>query len=117
MTSVQQIVAYVQDAYGVVPDCPFQDTEALVFRHAGSRKWFAVLMAVPAAKLGLPGDGLRDILNLKCDPRLSGSLRAQEGVLPAYHMNKEHWITLVLDSSFPTDELFALIDLSHHLTQ
>ena len=49
MTSVQQIVAYVQDTYGVAPDCPFQDTEALVFRHAGTRKWFAVLMTVKAA--------------------------------------------------------------------
>ena len=39
------------------------------------------------------------------------------GALPAYHMNKKHWITLVLDGGFPDDELYGLIDESHGLTQ
>ena len=44
-------------------------------------------------KIGLTGEGEVDILNVKCDPILSGSLRMQPGFFPAYHMNKEKWIS------------------------
>ena len=44
-------------------------------------------------------------------------LRGQRGILPAYHMNKEHWITIVLDSPFPEEEIYNLINLSYDLTK
>ena len=49
-----------------------------------------LLMEVGRGKLGLPGEGVVEILNVKCDPMLAGALRAQEGFHPAYHMNKEN---------------------------
>ena len=52
------------------------------------------------------------ILNVKCDPMLAGALRAQEGFHPAYHMNKEKWLTIRLDGSVPDAEIEKLIDLS-----
>ena len=36
----------------------------------------------------------------------------QEGILPAYHMNKQHWITVLLDGTVPQDKVFDLIDMS-----
>ena len=54
---------------------------------------------------------------MKCDPILAGSLRAQEGFHPAYHMNKEKWLTIRLDGSVPDVEIEKLIDLSYELTQ
>nr|WP_227989346.1 MmcQ/YjbR family DNA-binding protein [Morganella morganii] len=46
-----------------------------------------------------------------------GSLRLKEGVYPAYHMNKEHWVTIILDGKFNSGELKSLIDDSYRLTQ
>lgn len=54
-------------------------------------------MEVGRDKLGLPGDGEVDILNVKSDPMLIGSYRTQKGFFPAYHMNKENWISILLD--------------------
>lgn len=67
--------------------------------------------------MGLSDEGMLDILNLKCDPLLIGSLRTAPGFFPAYHMNKESWITLALDGSVPEDQIKALLDMSYELTK
>ena len=41
-----------------------------MFRHPGNRKWFAIVMDVPDEKLGLEGDAIADIVNVKLDPGL-----------------------------------------------
>ncbi len=46
-----------------------------------------------------------------------GSLRLSKGFLPAYHMNKEHWITILLDGSVEREKIKQLIDLSYELTE
>ena len=55
------------------------------------------------------------ILDLKCDPRLIGTLRESPGFLPAYHMNKANWITVLLDGSVSMEDLMPLLDLSYDL--
>ena len=74
------------------------------------------MMEVPGAKLGLPERGMLDILNLKCDPVLIASLRGAPGLLPAYHMNKENWITAVLDSGAPDAQIRTLLAMSYDMT-
>lgn len=56
------------------------------------------------------------VLNLKADPRLIGPQREKPGFFPAYHMNKEHWITAALDGSAPEDEIKILLAMSYDLT-
>ena len=112
----QKVFDYVKTAYGTEPDYPWFDTNA-VLRHQASRKWYGLVMEVGRGKLGLPGEGVVEILNVKCDPMLAGALRAQEGFHPAYHMNKEKWLTIRLDGSVPDAETEKLIDLSYELTQ
>ena len=112
----EQVFAYVREQYGVEPEYPFSAApDCPVLRHTGSRKWFALLMDVPREKLGLDGAEQVEILNLKCD-NLTGSLRMQKGFLPSYHMNREKWVTILLDGTVPAEEIFPLIDLSYHLT-
>ena len=82
------LTAHMQTAYGVEPDYPFEgDTVSAVFRRSDNRKWFALVMRLPAERLGIPGS-LLDVVNLKCDPLIIGSLLAEPGFFPAYHMNK-----------------------------
>lgn len=55
-------------------------------------------------------------LNLKCDPVIAKNLREQhEDVRPGYHMNKQHWNTIILESSLPESDIFAMIDHSYDL--
>jgi len=64
----------------------------------------------------LPSKKLIDSMLLKSDPFLIGSLRREQGIYPAYHMNKEHWVSVHLEQ-IAEDELFGLIDISYGLTK
>ena len=82
----------------------------------GEPQVVCAVTTVPKSKLGLPGQQPVDIVNLKCDPILIGSLRAEPGFYPAYHMNKENWITAALDGSTPEDKLRLVLDMSYTAT-
>ncbi len=102
---------------GIAQDWPWEDTpEYTVFRHAGSRKWFALIANVKYQTLGIDSPGNVDFINLKCDPDLIETLVHEPGILPAYHMNKRHWVTLLLDDTCDADKIKSLIDLSYRLT-
>ena len=114
---VQAVFDYVRTTYGVEPDYPFPTApDYPVLRHPDTCKWFALIMDVPRYRLGLSGEERVDILNIKCDPLLSGSLRLQEGYFPAYHMNHDGWLTILLDGTVPLDEITPLLDMSFELT-
>ena len=118
MATRSAVLRYAREALDTEPDCPFSgDTQTLVLRHADSGKWFALLMRVRADRLTLKRGGEVEIMNVKVDPLLTGSLRTQRGILPAYHMNKERWIFVLLDGSVPLEQALALLDMSYALTQ
>ena len=114
----EELESYILNHYSTEADYPWADTpHAAVFRHAGNRKWFALVMEVPRDKLGLPGTEKLDIVNFKCDPILIASLRGETGIFPAYHMNKASWITAALDGSVPVETIELLLDVSYELTK
>ena len=84
-----------------------------VFRHPLSRKWYALIMDVPRSRLGLEGDEPVAVLDLKCSPLMVGSLMSEQGFLPAYHMNKSSWISILLDGSVPDEKIIPLLELSY----
>lgn len=112
-----ELKQYIAAEYGIEPDHPWADEPNFeVFRHTANRKWFALIMEIPKARLGLPGEGDVDVVNLKCDPILIGSMRAEPGFFPAYHMNKTNWITAALDGSAQTETVKMLLDMSFAAT-
>ena len=111
-----ELFEWVKETYGTAPYYPWNDWNA-VLRHAESKKWYAVILEVSVQKLGLAGNQIIDILNVKSDPLLIGSLRSKQGYFPAYHMNKEKWVSIALDGSVPDDEIKNLLDMSYKLTR
>lgn len=117
-TIKEQILSYAKKTYNAVPDTPFRTAPTyLALRHADTRKWYALIMDVPREKLGLSGGESVDILNIKCDPVLSGSLRINKGILPAYHMHRDNWITILLDGTVAEKDIFPLLDMSYEITR
>ncbi len=117
-TIKEQLLSYAKKTYKTVPDAPFRTAPTyFVLRHADTRKWYALFMDVPRERLGLPGNEYVDILNIKCEPVLSGSLRMGKGILPAYHMHRDSWITILLDGTVPAKDIFPLLDMSYELTR
>ena len=113
-----ELVAYLTDTYSVDGEYLFARYPSfLVFRHAGNRKWFAVIMDIPGKNLGLSGDGEISVVNLKCDTRLIGSFREEPGIFPGWHMNKAHWLTVALDGTVEDEKIRFLADMSYELTK
>ena len=113
----QQFFSYCLSAHSTSPDYPFEgDFETAVFRHSGSRKWYAIVMRVSRRKFGFDSDEIIDVVNLKLPTEMFGSFGASDGVYPAYHMNKLHWVSVLLPDS-PDDIVEFLLNVSFEATK
>lgn len=109
--------AYIAETYGAEPEYLWEKYPTYaVFRHSDNRKWFAAVMTIPKTKLGIQQDGMIDIVDVKCDPILIGSLRSEPGFFQAYHMSKESWLTVSLDGSVAEDKIKMLVEMSFQAT-
>ncbi len=113
-----KLLDYASSSYGTQPEYPWARFPGYaVLRHADNRKWYGLIADVPRSKLGLDGDERVDILNVKiADEGLHRLLLQQEGYLPGYHMNKESWVSILLDGAVPFDEVCEWLDLSFDTT-
>jgi len=102
-TTLTRILAYLSAMPGAVEEYPF-GPDVPVFKVMG--RMFAYLS---------PGRE-PPWLTLKLDPILGQLARtAHAAVFPGYHMNKEHWNTVVLDGTVPEPEILAWIEDSYEL--
>ncbi len=116
-TIKKSLLDYAKEKYSTDPDYPFDDLyESAVLRRKDNKKWYGLFMSVALRKFGIDNDRKIDVINLKCDPLMSGSLRLQEGIYPGYHMNKNSWISVFLDGSVDIEQIKFLIDMSYSLT-
>ena len=113
----EEIEKYINENYDAMQEYPWKKyPNFTTFKHSNNKKWFALIADVPFEKLKIKKEGIVDVINLKNIPEMIGSLRKDEGILPAYHMNKEHWITILLDGTVPKQKICDLIDISYDLT-
>ena len=113
----QSFLEYCLNAYGTLPDYPFdEDFETAVVRHTDNRKWYAIVMRVSRRKFGFDSDEVIDVVNLKLPTEMFGSFGASDGVYPAYHMNKLHWISVLLPDA-PDDVVRFLVNVSFEATK
>ena len=113
----QQLFEYCLNTYGTLPDYPFdEDFETAVLRHADNKKWYSIVLRVSRRKFGFDSDEVIDVVNLKLPTEMFGSFGAADGVYPAYHMNKLHWISVLLPDA-PDDVVQFLTNVSFEATR
>ena len=113
----QSFLAYCLDTYGTVEDYPFEeDFETAVLRQPDTRKWYALVMRVSRRRFGMASDEMIEVVNLKLSSEMFGSFGAEDGVYPAYHMNKLHWISVLLPDA-PDDLVEFLVNASYEATK
>jgi len=101
--NVEEIEAYCLAKTDVEEGFPFGE-ETLVFKVRG--KIFLLV--------GLLSDPLQ--FNAKCDPERAIELREQYNcIIPGYHMNKQHWNSVIIDNTLSKKQLKELIDHSYDL--
>ena len=103
-----QAIAYCLTLKDVYEDYPFRDPNWTVIRHRANKKVFAWIYEK---------DG-RIWINVKCDPQWRDFFRsAFPSVVPGYHLNKEHWNSIILDGTVPEKEIRKMIGESYELTK
>ena len=100
--NIEIFQGYCMAKKGVTEEFPFDNT-TLVYKVMG--KIFA-----------LTGLEKFESINLKCDPEKGAQLREEyASVIPAYHMNKKHWITVLMDGSISDKLVREWVDSSYNL--
>ena len=113
----QAFLEHCRSVYGTAADYPFDgDFQTAVLRHGSSRKWYAIVMRVSRRKFGFDSNEVIEVVNLKLPLELFGSFGAADGVYPAYHMNKLHWISVLLSDAAEETVAF-LVHASYTATQ
>lgn len=108
MLTREQAIAYCLTLKDVYEDYPFRDPNWTVIRHRANKKVFAWIYEK---------DG-RIWINVKCDPQWRDFFRsAFPSVVPGYHLNKEHWNSIILDGTVPEKEIRKMIGESYELTK
>lgn len=113
------VVKHIKSEYGANPEFLWPDRYPgyAVFRHGDNRKWFALIGVVKRRSLGLDGDESVEIINLKFDKNQTYDFaETSDHIFPAYHMNKNNWITVLLDGALPDEMVFELIERSYLLS-
>ena len=111
----KRIMALVQEKYGNQLEYLWEKSpDTAVLRHEDNQKWYAILMRIPWDRLDKGREGLVEAVNLKHDQ--VADLLSQDGIYPAFHMNKRYWISLPLDDTLTDKKVLELFDRSWFLT-
>ena len=113
----KQIIEYVKDKY----DCKLEflwDTspDAAIWRNKSNNKWFGLLITITEDKLNINSNKEVVALDLKYQKNETNSVIDNKKVFPGYHMNKKSWITIKLDNTMGTEEIYRFIDNSYELS-
>ena len=111
----KRIMALVQEKYGNQLEYLWDKSpDTAVLRHEENQKWYAILMRIPWDRLDKGREGLVEAVNLKHDQ--VADLLSQNGIYPAFHMNKRYWISLPLDDTLSDERVLELFERSWFLT-
>ena len=107
-----RIIQSIEQNYGVRPEYLWEGSPAsAALRHQETLKWFGVLMRLDPRK-----QGQVEILVLKALPEQIAEQLGHPGFYRAFHMNKKHWITVVLDGTLEDETIQEGISQSFALT-
>ena len=108
MTEKKEAVAFCLTLKDSYEDYPFHDPNWCVIRHKKNQRVFAWIFE--------KDDYIW--INVKCDPEWREFWRnAYQAVKPAYHLNKQHWNSIILDGTIPDQDIYKMIRESYFLTQ
>lgn len=116
---MNRITGLVKEKYGESPDFPFRNIPDYgVFRLEENRKWYGLVMQIPESKMFEQGsDQIIEILNIKSSPEKKKMYLDVEGIYPAYQMNKDNWLTVVMDDAVDDELILQMVDESRKLVK
>lgn len=107
------LIGHVQEKYGDEPEYLWEKfPDCAIWRRKDNGKWYGLILTTERKKLGLPGEGKVEILDVRADPDEASLLVDHVRVFPGWHMNKKHWVSLPLDGAVSMTELKEFLEES-----
>lgn len=114
----QKLISHIHSTYGDELEFLWEKLpDYAVWRRKDSGKWYAVLMALPANRIGIDSSERIEVLNLHSTASDIKAIIDRRVYYPGYHMNKNSWYTVRLDAICDWDELCRRIELSYGLAK
>lgn len=115
--NTERVFSFISEYLNTEAEFLFENDDTAVFRKGYRKKWFAVVMCISKRRLGIECDEMTEVLNVKLNPNYIALLVDHKGYFPAYHMNKKHWCSIILDGSVDIDEVCYRIEQSFDLVK
>ncbi|MGN0730783.1 MAG: MmcQ/YjbR family DNA-binding protein [Treponema sp.] len=119
-----EYIAWIKNQFGAEPDFPWPDTPDYCVFRCPNEKWFALVMRIKYKQLvqsitgcqqPYSGDENVWVVNMKADQAEIPNLIDNKSIFPAWHMNKKHWITVLLTAVTDFEKLCELTLKSYEL--
>lgn len=111
-----RIIGLINEKYHESPDFPFKQDRYKkygVIRYKGNNKWYGLIMNINKSVFG--GDNKEeyvDVINVRIDEKERDNIINNKNIFPSYHMNKQKWISILLDESLNDGEVMKYINFS-----
>ena len=91
------------------------DPDYGVFRNQATEKWFGIVMNIKWDRLVKGVEGMVEVINIKSEN--VPNLLTENSIYSAYHMNKQHWASIVLNDTLDDKIIMELIEKSYLLSK
>ena len=101
-----EILEYARKTYGDVEEYLWEKfPDNAVLRRKDTGKWYAAILTVPYKKFGIDREGTVEVIDLRMEPDELERTVDDRKYFRGWHMNKKHWISMLLDGSAPLEEI------------
>lgn len=113
----KEVIHYVKEKYGDELEFLWKKfPDNAIWRNKNNQKWYGILMKVSKRKLGMESDEISEIIDVRVHQESIAGLIDDQKIFAGYHMNKKHWITILLDGSIEIEKILAFVDDSYRLS-
>lgn len=114
---LQKIIAYVSLKYDDELEYLWKNSKNAIWRRKDNHSWYGACLLVSKRKLGLNSDEIVEVINVRVQSDALENLIDHVHFFPAYHMNKKHWVSIVINESISIEEVCHYLELSYQLTK
>ncbi|MBR2525430.1 MmcQ/YjbR family DNA-binding protein [bacterium] len=110
------VINYAKEKYGDDVEYLWEKfPDNAVCRRKDNKKWYFAILTVGKDKLGFESKEKVEVIDLRAPTEEIEKLVDNKKYFAGYHMNKRHWLTIILDGSVPIEEIYKRIDKSYNL--
>ena len=116
-SQTQEIICYAKEKYNDELEFLWKTSpKNAILRNKINNKWYLAILTISARKLNIDSDELIEVIDVRYEKGKTKDIIDNTNIFPGYHMNKKSWITLLLNNSLSTEEIYRFIDNSYTIS-